>query len=149
MTSPAIARLIEKRAEIAGELRQLHKRMLQLRTDLAHVDGALRVLDPGIELEKLAPKRIEFRPRYFKRGQLTRLVLDFMREHAGESVAVSAIMPVAIGDRTLNSAEFRRVEVVVYEALRKLAKRGIVAQHGQGATVARFSLRSGCAGDEP
>lgn len=43
------------------------------RADLAPLDGALRVLEPGIELEKLAPKRIEFRPRYFKRGALTRL----------------------------------------------------------------------------
>jgi hypothetical protein len=47
-----------------------------------------------------------------------------MREHASEAVAVADIMPAAVGDRALNSAEYRRVEVVVYEALHKLAKRG-------------------------
>jgi len=33
-------------------------------------------------------------------------------------------MPAAVGDRNLNSAEYRRVEILVYEALKKLAKRG-------------------------
>ena len=140
MTTAAVARLKEKRAEIAGEIRQLHKRMTQLRLDLAHVEGALRVLQPGIELEKIVPRRIEFRPRFFKRGQLTRLCLDYMREHAGDSVAVAEIMPTAVGDRRLNTAEYRRVEVVVYEAIRKLAKRGLVRQAGQGAKAARFCL---------
>jgi hypothetical protein len=141
MTSPAIARLREKRAELAGEINQLQRRMIQLRADLAHVDGALRVLEPGIELEKIVPRRIEFRPRYFKRGELTRLCLDFMREHAAESVAVADIMPTAIGDRRLNSAEYRAVAVVTYEALRKLAKRGTLRQDGQGAKAARFLVR--------
>jgi hypothetical protein len=31
---------------------------------------SIRILRPGIELPKIVPKRIEFRPRYFKRGQL-------------------------------------------------------------------------------
>ena len=140
MTTAAVARLREKRAELAGEINQLHKRMVQLRLDLAHVEGALRVLEPGIALEKIVPRRIEFRPRFFKRGQLTRLCLDYMREHAGDSVTVADIMPAAIGDRRLNTAEYRRVEVVVYEALRKLAKRGTLRQTGQGAKAARFQL---------
>jgi hypothetical protein len=33
----------------------------------------------------------------------------------------------AVGDRTLNSVEYRRVEIVVCEALRKLAKCGVPA----------------------
>lgn len=49
-------------------------------------------------------------------------------------------MPVAIGDRTLNTAEHRRVEVVVYEALKKLAKRGTLRQNGTGAKAATFML---------
>jgi hypothetical protein len=109
--------------------------------DLAHVEAAIRILRPGVELEKVVPRHVEFRPRYFKRGALTRLILDFMREHAGETVAVADITPTAIGDRTLNSAEYRRVEVVTYEALHKLARRGTVQQTGQGAKAARW--RSG------
>jgi hypothetical protein len=37
------------------------------------------------------------------------------------AATVADIMPAAVGDRNLNSAEYRRVEIVVYEALKKLA----------------------------
>ena len=53
------------------------------------------------------------------------------------------IMPAAVGDRTLNSAEYRRVEIVPYEALHNLAKRGTVQQAGQGAKAARWRLAGG------
>lgn len=56
--------------------------------------------------------------------------------------AVANIMPSAVGKRNLNLAEYRRVEVVVYEALKKLAKRGVVEQTGQGAKAARWIIRA-------
>jgi hypothetical protein len=60
-------------------------------------------------------------------------------------------MPAAVGDRGArkpirpilgfrNSAEHRRVEIVVYEALKKLAKRGTVRQDGTGPKAARFLI---------
>ena len=140
MTDHAVARLREKHAEILGEMNLLLRKLAQLRADLAHVDGALRVLDPDIELEKIDPRRFEYRPRYFKRGALTRLCLDYMRQNAGRPVLVSEIVPVALGDRNLTTAEHWRVAVVVYEALRKLAKRGTLQQIGTGAKHARFVL---------
>jgi hypothetical protein len=142
MTTYTLTELFQKRAELAGLIVQAEKQARQLREDLAHVEATIRILRPGIELPKVVPRRVEFRPRYFKRGQLTRLILDFMRGHAGEPVAVADIMPAAVGDRNLNSAEYRRVEIVTYEALHKLAKRGTVQQTGQGARAARWRLAS-------
>jgi hypothetical protein len=55
---------------------------------------------PGIELPKIVPRRVEYRPRHFKRGQLSRLVLEFLRDHP-EPVAVADILPSAIGDRDI------------------------------------------------
>jgi hypothetical protein len=40
-------------------------------------------LEPGIELDKIAPKRVEYRPRYFRKGTL-RLIRDYLRERPGE-----------------------------------------------------------------
>ena len=191
MTTYTLTELFSKRAEIAGQIVQAEKQARQLRADLAHVEATIRILRPGTELPKIVPKRVEFRPRYFKRGQLTRLIRDHLREHAGEAVAVADIMPAAVGDRNLNSAEYRRVEfrpryfkrgqltrlirdhlrehagqpvavadimpaavgdrnlnsveyrrveIVVYEALKKLTKRGTVRQTGQGPKLARWTL---------
>ena len=130
MTTFALSELNEKRAELAGEIILAEKRVRQLRADLAHVEAAIRILRPGIELKKVVPRDVEFRPRHFKRGQLSRLIADFMRDHVGTSVAVADIMPVAVGDRLPNSGEYRRIEVVVYEAMKKLAKRGILKADG-------------------
>lgn len=95
---------------------------------------------PGIELPKVVPRRVEFRPRYFKRGQLTRLILDYMREHAGAEVAVADIMPLAVGDRTLNTAEYQRVAVGAYEALRRMERKRLITRTGEGWKVARWRL---------
>src|SRR5690242_20331668 len=111
MTTYTLTELFDKRAELAGEIILAEKRARQLRADLAHVEAAIRILRPGIDLGKVVPRRIEFRPRYFKRGELTRLILDFMREHAGQTVAVSDIMPLAVGERTPNATEYRNIEI--------------------------------------
>jgi hypothetical protein len=140
MTTYTLTELFSKRAEIAGLIVQAEKQVRQLRADLAHVEATIRILRPGADLPKLVPRRVEFRSRYFKRGQLTRLIRDYLRDHAGEAVAVADIMPVAIADRSLNSIEYRRVEIVVYEALKKLAKRGTVRQAGTGPKLARWRL---------
>jgi hypothetical protein len=72
--------LCDKRAEIAGQIVQAETPARQLRADLAHVEATIRILRPGTELPKIVPKQVEFRPRYFKRGQLTRLIRDHLRE---------------------------------------------------------------------
>ena len=139
MTSPAIAALRLKRSELAGEIIQLEKQATRLRSDLAHVDAALRVLSPGIDLEKIVPRRIQYRPRYFKRGHLTRLCLECLRDAAGP-IAVADVLPIAIGTRTLNLHEHQRLAVAVYQALYKLAKRGTAEQTGEGVKAARWRL---------
>jgi hypothetical protein len=77
MTTFALVELHEKPAELAGQIIQAEKQVRQLRDDLAHVEAAIRSLKPGIEIPKVVPKRVEFRPRYFKRGALARLCLDY------------------------------------------------------------------------
>src|SRR3954452_3831697 len=102
MTTYTLTELHDKRAELAGEIIQAEKRARELRADLAHVEAAIRILRPGEGLPKVVPRRVEFRPRYFRRGALAKLILDYMREHAGEAVAVADMMPLVAVDRTLN-----------------------------------------------
>jgi hypothetical protein len=140
MTTATLAELHDKRAELAGQIIQAEKLARQLRNDLAHVEAAIRILRPGIELGKVVPKRVEYRPRYFKRGDLARLIRDYMREHAGQPVAAADILPLAIGDRILNPAEHNRVAVGIYEALRRLERKGVVVRDGEGWKAASWRL---------
>jgi hypothetical protein len=74
MTTYTVSELYEKRNELAGQIIQTEKLAKQLRSDIASIEGAIRVLRPGAELPKIIPRRIEYRSRHFQKGQLTRLV---------------------------------------------------------------------------
>lgn len=140
MTTHTVAELFNKRNEIAGQIIQTEKQARRLRSDLAAIESAIRVMYPDADLPKIVPRRVEYRPRHFKRGQLTRLILEFLRDHT-EPVAVADIMPVAVGDRSLSQQERYRLAVTVYQALMRLAKRGIVERISNGRGVTREGHR--------
>jgi hypothetical protein len=62
----------------------IQRRLDQHRADLTHIDGVLRVLAADLDLEKIKPKRIYRRNRYFARNELSRLCLGVLRTAAGE-----------------------------------------------------------------
>jgi hypothetical protein len=142
MTVFTINELFAKRSELAGQILHMEKQVRQLREDLAHVEATIRILRPGIDMPKIIPKRVEYRPRHFKRGQLTRLILDYLRDHPGVDVSVADITPFAVGDRVVTSVEHQRVAVIVYQCLHKLAKRGTAIQTSAGVKGARWRLAS-------
>ena len=87
-------------------------------------------------------KRVEYRPRYFKRGQLTRLCLDYIREHAGQPIMVADILPLAVGERILTQAERAGVSTAVHQALHKIAKRGTIERIARVGRVVRWRVAS-------
>lgn len=50
-----ISALRSKRAELSGELIAAEKRIVQLRADIANLDGAIRVFDPAAAPDKIRP----------------------------------------------------------------------------------------------
>jgi hypothetical protein len=136
MTTYTLTELFDKRSELAGLIIQAEQQARALRADLAHVEATIRILRPGIDLPKIVPRRVQYRPRYFKRGQLTRLILDYIREHEGTVMTVADIMPLVLADRVLSHAERLRIRTTVQQALHKLARRGTIQQiEPQGRTL--------------
>ena len=142
MTGYTLTELFDKRSELAGEIVQAEKRAKELRADLAHIEATIRILRPGIDMPKVVPKRIEYRPRYFRRGALTRLCHDYIREHAGEAITVADIVPLATGDRVLNSREQEVLRVSIHTALRKIERRGTIERMASVGRVVRWRLAS-------
>lgn len=140
MTNYTLSELFDKRAELAGLILQAEKRARDLRADLAHVEAAIRILRPGIVLPKVIPKRVEFRPRYFKRGELTRLCRDYLREHAGQPVTVSDLLPLATGGRDLTARDQEILRVSIHQAMHKLAKAGTIERLPSQGRIARWRL---------
>jgi hypothetical protein len=64
-----IGALRNKRAELAGMLRQLEQQLGQQRANLAHVDATMRLFDPDIRPKDIRPNPSS-RIRRFLRGPL-------------------------------------------------------------------------------
>ncbi|MGE4048835.1 MAG: hypothetical protein AB7F35_28555 [Acetobacteraceae bacterium] len=75
-----IAALRNKRAELAGILRQLEQQLGQQRANLAHVDATMRLFDPDIRPMDIRPKRPRARNAWLRPGECLRLIYDELRE---------------------------------------------------------------------
>ena len=64
-----IGALRNKRAELAGMLRQLEQQLVQQRANLAHLDATMRLFDPDIRPKDIRPKRPRVRNAWFRQGE--------------------------------------------------------------------------------
>jgi hypothetical protein len=74
-----VAGLIAKRRELGGIIAELERQLAQIRADLTHIDGVLRVLASDLDPEAIKPKRLYRRTRYFARHELSQLCLAALR----------------------------------------------------------------------
>jgi hypothetical protein len=97
----AVSALIRKRAEIAGIIHDLHKQIELHRADLAHIDGALRLLNSPVPGEAIPAKRV--RPKaegYFVHGELGRRIFDTLRQ-SPEPITAADLAAAAMADKGL------------------------------------------------
>jgi hypothetical protein len=102
-----ISALRNKRAELAGVLRQLEQQLVQQRANLAHLDATLRLFDPDIRPNDIRPKQPRERNAWFRPGECLRLIYDELREatqplttrELAERIMRLKAMPAADNDR--------------------------------------------------
>ena len=80
--SHVISALRNKRAELAGIVRQLEQQLAQQRTNLAHLDATMRLFDPDIRPQEIRAKRQRARSAWFRPGECLRLIYDELRDAA-------------------------------------------------------------------
>jgi|SRR5580693_3279305 hypothetical protein len=78
-----VSALRNKRAEVAGHIHDLEKKVRTWRARLAHIDETIRIFSPETDPESIPPKRTYRRARYFSRGEFARLCLDALRKADG------------------------------------------------------------------
>lgn len=138
----AVAALVRKRAEIAGIIEDLQRQISICRADLAHIDGALRLLNSPIAGSDVPAKRI--RPKaegYFAHGELGRRVFDALRERQ-EPITAADLADAAMADKKLGDDKNIRALFVRRFLVRldQMALRGHVERIGAGNGV-RWRLR--------
>jgi hypothetical protein len=75
-----IGALRNKRAELAGTLRQLEQQLARERTNLAHLDATMRLFDPNIRPKDIRPRQRRTHNAWFRHGECLRLIYDELRE---------------------------------------------------------------------
>jgi len=79
MTDYVLAGLTKRRAELTGEADALKARLVQIGTDLGHLDAVIRQFDPDYDLGSIRPKRPRG-PDVAGRGEMSRFILGVLRE---------------------------------------------------------------------
>src|ERR1700744_3696962 len=75
-----IGALRNKRAELAGMLRQLEQQLARQRENLAHLDATMRLFDPDIRPNTIRPKQQRARSAWFRPGECLRLIYHELRD---------------------------------------------------------------------
>lgn len=81
--SHVVSGLLEKRAELAGLIRKAQRDIARMKAELGHLDGAIRIFAPELPASAYRSKEIRNRPGHFKTAELSRFVLDQLRDAPG------------------------------------------------------------------
>lgn len=102
--------LISKRAELAGEIDHLTSVVQQKLIELDHLDAAIRIFKPDIDLETIKPKTVPPRHQALP-GEMIRGVLTVLRE-AKEPISSMEITLRLMKKRAMNTADKGLVRTV-------------------------------------
>lgn len=125
--------LIRKRAELAGQVEELHAKLGALMAALAHIDGALHVLKPDIALE-LLPEKLPPSPFSGFRGEIQRFLLDALRQADGP-MSTFDLTRAVMAKRGMDPDDkvvFRMIARRTGYALAKLRRKGAVQSRRLG-----------------
>ena len=137
----AISALRDRRASVAGEITVTEKRLAYLRDSLAHIDGALRLFEPGADPEAIPDKRPYRRVKLFGQGELNRLILGVMRK-ANAPLTTAEIVTGVVAELGHDGAAAAGMRHRVRANLQYLHRdRALVTKHGSGRSV-RWTLVS-------
>ena len=125
--SHVLSGLLDKRAELAGQIEATQTELRHLVIALDNLDATIRLFDPDIDLEDIKPKPLPARNHAF-RGELSRVVLSTLRK-AGKPLPAYELALHVMAGRGLNSADRPLLRVMakrVAACLRNYRNKGIV-----------------------
>jgi hypothetical protein len=131
-----LAGLVEKRAQIAGQLAHTRAVLRQLIIDLDHIDAAIRLFDPNYDVEGIRQKIPDAAHRAI-RGDLTRMALDALRDASGPMTTIELARHV-MAERGLNTADVSLLQLFTRRTgalLRWQRERGILQTQSTASSI--------------
>ena len=122
MTSYVIHALVQKRAELSGDIENTHNNLKRMIQELEHLDKTLLMFDPTYQVESIKPKAFRPPENWSKRGEMTRMILGILRK---------AAEPMTTRDMALQMLAERAMDVGDMKLMRLMRSRCAVALRGQ------------------
>jgi hypothetical protein len=126
-----ISALRSKRAELSGELIAAEKRIVQLRADIASVDGAIRVFDPTAAPDKIRPTLRRKKLMLIPRGQCSRAVLDTLWD-ANTELTVREIAARLAAHYQLDASDSGAMKALVAKVRNTLVRQKMLVSEMRG-----------------
>lgn len=132
-----VAALKDKRAELAGLIADLEKRINGHRAGLVHLDATLRMFAPDTEVAEIRPKAVCRRNAWFGKGECARLVYGILRT-AARPMTSREIAAALMAGRGLDPADHRTRELIhkTVHGMLKRAVRSVVVATTDGQALA-------------
>ena len=132
-----------KRAEIAGQVRDLRDKLAAATADLEHLDATIRLFDPDGAVPLRKPPR-KFGPDAAFKGEMRRYVMSAFREATGPitSLEIAVYIANAQGHDTANRARVTTIRKRVNACVYKLVQRGFVREVETAGEYKRWELAS-------
>jgi hypothetical protein len=130
-----ISGLVALRREITGQIVVLENQAAELRKSVAHLDAVLKLVDPAFDVERVPPKRLSHRSRYFGNQELSRTLREVLRDLDGRSGSIVEIADAVMRRKGMDLTDdflLPRIQKTVWAGLDRLAKRGRVTRSGYG-----------------
>jgi hypothetical protein len=106
-----IGALRNKRAELAGTLRQLEQQLSGHRANLAHLDATMRLFDPNVRPKDIRPRQVRAHNVWFRQGECLRLIYDELRE-ATQPVTTRELAERIMRVKAIPTADDRQRELI-------------------------------------
>jgi hypothetical protein len=116
-----ISGLVEKRAELSGEIGAAEKRIARLHADLASLDATIRLFDPTIAPKAIKPRVKRTAPQRFRTGELTRATLTVLRK-ADRPLSVREIAAEVAAECHMDMTTIPASKVVIANVRAALAR---------------------------
>ena len=137
--SHIIGALSNKRAELAGIVRQLEQQLVQQRANLAHLDATMRLFDPEIQPKHIRPKQQRTRNVWFRPGECLRLIYDELRE-ATQPLTTRELAERIMRRKAMPEADYQHRELVQKTLLGSLNRAKQTIARIKTAGVVRWQL---------
>ena len=120
--SHVISALAAKHSELQGKIKSYQEAVKEARDEILTISKSIKIFDPNYDLRKIAPKKT--RERYFKHKELTRLVIEHIKNN--DNANINELAEYVIRVKALPQKLHKLIYDGIYTVLERLVRQGVI-----------------------